>query len=228
MILLIDNYDSFVHNLARYFAEMGQSTRVERNDRISIDEVEALAPAAIILSPGPCTPAEAGISVPLVRAVGDRIPMLGVCLGHQAIAAAFGASIQRAPEPIHGRTSLVQHDGKSLFDGLPNPLRATRYHSLVVDEGSLPREIEVTAMTKSGVIMGIAHNEFALFGVQFHPESVLTDSGHRLLRNFLNCCHIPVANCPSGDCEQQDMLQLRSAEPHWEDDQQQSEHPLHW
>ncbi|MBW3541769.1 MAG: aminodeoxychorismate/anthranilate synthase component II [Planctomycetes bacterium] len=185
MILLIDNYDSFVFNLARYFEELGQPTRVVRNDAVSVDQVSAMRPEAIVLSPGPCTPREAGISLDLVRKLAGKVPMLGVCLGHQAICAAFGAEIVRAAEPVHGRTSLIEHGGGGLFAGLPSPLRATRYHSLVVDEATLPPELVLTARTTDGVPMAVASDEQRVYGVQFHPESVLTDSGHMLLGNFL-------------------------------------------
>ena len=185
MILLIDNYDSFVFNLARYLVELGFETQVERNDEISVEEVRKLGPQAVILSPGPCTPKEAGICVELVRELSNKVPMLGVCLGHQAIAAAFGANIVRAPEPVHGRTSLITHDGSRLFDGLPNPCRVTRYHSLVVDEASLPNCLSVTSRTSDDLIMAFEHRSLPVFGVQFHPEAVLTQSGHQLLVNFL-------------------------------------------
>lgn len=185
MILLIDNYDSFVFNLARYLAELGFETQVVRNDEIGIEEVRQLKPQAVILSPGPCTPKEAGICVDLVRELSDDVPMLGVCLGHQAIAAAFGADIVRAPEPVHGRTSLITHDGSRLFDGLPNPCRVTRYHSLVIDESTAPECLSVTSRTTDDLIMAFEHRFLPVFGVQFHPEAVLTQSGHRLLVNFL-------------------------------------------
>ena len=199
MILLIDNYDSFVYNLARYFAEMGCGTRVVRNDRIGVEEVVALRPSAVVLSPGPCTPHEAGISLELVRRLPESIPLLGVCLGHQAIAAALGGSVIRAAEPVHGRTSLVRHDGSGIFRGVANPLRATRYHSLIVDEHSLPTELVVTARTTDGVPMALRHRSRPVYGVQFHPESVLTEGGHRLLRNFLELAGVPAADTPHGD-----------------------------
>jgi len=185
MILLIDNYDSFVHNLARYLVELGCEVDVVRNDAVTVADVEALEVEAIVLSPGPCTPEEAGISVELVRRLGERLPILGVCLGHQAIAAAWGAAVVHAPEPVHGRTDRVRHDRRGLFEGLPDPLIATRYHSLAVDEQTLPPELRVTATTDDGVVMALAHRDRPVFGVQFHPESVLTDGGHRLLWNFL-------------------------------------------
>lgn len=199
MILLIDNYDSFVYNLARYLTELGCATHVVRNDAVTIAEVERLAPQAIVISPGPCTPREAGISVDLIRAVGARIPILGVCLGHQSLAAALGANIIRAPEPVHGRTSLVQHHGQRLFAGLPNPLAAMRYHSLIVDESSLPGDLRVVARTADGIPMALEHATWPAFGVQFHPESILTEAGHQLLANFLRVAGIDVPRVPAGD-----------------------------
>ncbi|OYW21152.1 MAG: aminodeoxychorismate/anthranilate synthase component II [Planctomycetales bacterium 12-60-4] len=188
MILVIDNYDSFVHNLARYVRELGLPTQVVRNDHIALDEVASLAPSAIILSPGPCTPAEAGISVPLIQRFAGIVPILGVCLGHQAIGAAYGSAIIRAPEPVHGRVSWIRHDGTPLFAGIANPFQAARYHSLIVDETTLPQELRVTARTPEGIPMALELPESRLFGVQFHPESVLTEFGHRLLINFLTLC----------------------------------------
>ncbi len=199
MILLIDNYDSFVFNLARYVTELGVESEVVRNDAISVAHAIEMKPQAIILSPGPCTPAEAGICVDLAREVSGTIPLLGVCLGHQAIAAAFGADIVRAPEPVHGRTSLVTHDGRSLFQGLPNPLRVTRYHSLVADEKSLPDELEVTSRTADGLVMAFEHRQHSTYGVQFHPESILTQTGHALVRNFLLLSGIEALDVPAGD-----------------------------
>lgn len=193
MLLLIDNYDSFVHNLARYFEELGVETRVVRNDALSIDEVKQLAPRAIVISPGPCTPREAGISVELIRAVSDSIPLLGVCLGHQAITEAFGGLVVRAREPIHGLTSAVWHGGSDVFRGLPSPFLATRYHSLIVDEATLPDCLRVTARLDDGVPMGLCHTSRPVFGVQFHPESILTQHGHRLLANFLDLAGFPVS-----------------------------------
>jgi anthranilate synthase/aminodeoxychorismate synthase-like glutamine amidotransferase len=199
MIVLIDNYDSFVYNLARYLDEMGCCTKVLRNDRTSVAEIESLNPAAVVISPGPCTPHEAGISVAAVRELGCRIPILGVCLGHQAIGAALGVRIVRAPEPVHGRTSQIHHIGERLFAGLPNPLRATRYHSLIIDETSLPDALSITARSEDGLPMAIQHRVWPLFGVQFHPESILTDCGHRLLANFLEFAGAPARAVPPGD-----------------------------
>jgi len=185
MILLIDNYDSFVHNLARYLEELGTTTRVVRNDAASVDDVLRSSPQAIIISPGPCSPKEAGISVDLVRRCVGRIPLLGVCLGHQAIAEALGGRIIRAREPVHGRTSWIRHHDTPLFQGIPDPFLATRYHSLVVDRESVPGELAVTAWTDDGVVMALEHRQHPVYGVQFHPESVLTQYGHTLLANFL-------------------------------------------
>lgn len=185
MILVIDNYDSFVHNLARHFERLGQETLVVRNDALTLDQIERLAPRAIVISPGPCTPDEAGCSVEVVRSFWRRVPILGVCLGHQVIGAAFGAAIVRAPTPMHGRSSLVRHDGGGMFLGAPQPLTVGRYHSLVVDRRTLPDEFLVQAETDDGVIMAMRHRQRPLFGVQFHPESILTQSGYLLLYNFL-------------------------------------------
>jgi anthranilate synthase/aminodeoxychorismate synthase-like glutamine amidotransferase len=185
MILLIDNYDSFVHNLARYFQRLGHETLVRRNDAVTPQEVRALAPAAVVLSPGPCAPAEAGYSMSIVRQLVGEMPILGVCLGHQAIAAALGARIVRAREPRHGRTSPVEHSATGLFANLPSPLTVCRYHSLVIDEPSLPTELKVTARTPGGEIMAIEHVAACAFGIQFHPEAALTEHGYELLANFL-------------------------------------------
>ena len=187
MILLIDNYDSFTYNLAQYLGVLGAEPVVRRNDEISIDEIERLAPRGIVISPGPCTPAMAGISVDLIRRLGARIPMLGVCLGHQAIGEAYGGRVIRAPEIMHGKTSPIHHGGQGVFAGLPEPFEATRYHSLIVERDTLPASLEETAWTEGGhhLIMGLRHREHPVQGVQFHPESILTDEGHSLLRNFL-------------------------------------------
>ena len=185
MILVIDNYDSFVHNLARYIRELGWSTEVVRCDALSIDEIAAMEPSHIVISPGPCTPNEAGVSVPLVRRLGSAIPILGVCLGHQCIGQAFGGQIVRARRPMHGMASRIVHDGEGLFAGLPDPLHAGRYHSLVVEAAELPDELVVTARSDEGEIMALRHREHRVVGLQFHPESVLTANGHDLLRGFL-------------------------------------------
>lgn len=186
MILLIDNYDSFVYNLARYVRELGEIPLVRRHDAISIDEIFALAPSHIVISPGPCSPKEAGISTDVVRHVGPSIPILGVCLGHQCIGEAYGGRILRAGAPMHGKTSLIHHSGTGLFEGLPNPFTATRYHSLVIGPSSLPEELRVTATSEDGEIMGVQHVQYPVHGVQFHPESVLTEHGYRLLDHFLH------------------------------------------
>jgi anthranilate synthase/aminodeoxychorismate synthase-like glutamine amidotransferase len=186
MILLIDNYDSFVYNLARYVRELGETPLVRRHDAISIDEIFALAPSHIVISPGPCAPKEAGISTDVVRQVGPTIPILGVCLGHQCIGEAYGGRILRAGAPMHGKTSRIHHFGTGLFEGLPNPFTATRYHSLVIAPSSLPDELRVTATSEDGEIMGVQHVEYPVHGVQFHPESVLTEHGYRLLDHFLH------------------------------------------
>ena len=185
MILLIDNYDSFTFNLAQYLGQMGQNVEIRRNDQITLDEIEVLHPERIIISPGPCTPKEAGISVPLIRRFAGKIPILGVCLGHQAIGAAFGGRVVRAKKIMHGKTSEIKHDSKTIFRGLPQPFVATRYHSLIVDRKSLPRALEISAETDDGIIMGLRHRKLRIEGVQFHPESVLTDAGFQLLKNFL-------------------------------------------
>ena len=190
MILLIDNYDSFVYNLARYLVELGCETRVVRNDALTVAQVNDLNPQAIIISPGPCTPLEAGISIDLIREASDTIPVLGVCLGHQAIAAALGGKVIRAAEPVHGRTSMINHSGRELFAGIPSPLRVARYHSLIVEEASLPSDLIITARTFDGVVMGLRHQSRPLYGVQFHPESVLTQFGRPLLANFLQIAKV--------------------------------------
>ena len=185
MILLLDNYDSFTYNLAQYLGELGCTLEVHRNDKISVDEIVRRKPERVVISPGPCTPQEAGISVELIEKLAGKFPILGVCLGHQAIGAAFGAKIVRAPKLFHGKTSEIEHDGKGIFKSVPNPLTATRYHSLIVERKSLPRELQVSAETLDGIIMGLRHRKYPLDGVQFHPESVLTESGKLILRNFL-------------------------------------------
>ncbi len=185
MLLMIDNYDSFTYNLVQYLGELGQEVKVVRNDEIGLDEVERLAPSHIVISPGPCTPNEAGISVPLIKAFAGRVPILGVCLGHQSIGQAFGGRIVHARALMHGKTSAIHHTGRGVFRGLPNPFTATRYHSLVIERASLPDCLEVTAWTEDGEIMGVRHRTLAVEGVQFHPESVLTEHGHDLLRNFI-------------------------------------------
>jgi anthranilate synthase/aminodeoxychorismate synthase-like glutamine amidotransferase len=185
VILLIDNYDSFVFNLARYVERLGQRTMVVRNDAIDAAGVRKLDPAAVILSPGPCTPTEAGCCLEVVKDLHHEFPILGVCLGHQAIGQSFGASIVRAAEPVHGQSSLVQHSAAGLFEGLPNPTTACRYHSLIIDRKSMPAELTITAALDDGTVMAIEHRDFPVFGVQFHPESVLTSDGYLLLANFL-------------------------------------------
>jgi anthranilate synthase/aminodeoxychorismate synthase-like glutamine amidotransferase len=185
LILLLDNYDSFTYNLAQYLGELGCTVEVHRNDKISVEHIAQRKPERIVISPGPCTPHEAGVSVELVQKLAGRIPILGVCLGHQAIGAAFGGNIVRAPKLFHGKTSQIEHDGKGIFQDLPNPFVATRYHSLIVERKSLPKELLVTAETDDGIIMGVRHRHYPLEGVQFHPESVLTESGKQLLQNFL-------------------------------------------
>lgn len=199
MILLVDNYDSFVFNLARYLRELGCETEVIRNDAVSVADVAQLAPQAIIISPGPCSPLEAGISVDLITTLGPTIPMLGVCLGHQALAAACGGKVIRATEPVHGRTSWIRHAGTPLFAGIANPFRATRYHSLVIEERNLPLELRVTAWSDDGVPMALEHATHRLYGVQFHPESVLTEFGHRLLANFLTLAGMPTVSIPDAE-----------------------------
>jgi anthranilate synthase/aminodeoxychorismate synthase-like glutamine amidotransferase len=186
MILLLDNYDSFVYNLARYVRELGETPAVYRNDALTVDDVVALAPSHVIISPGPCSPSEAGISTELVRRLGATVPILGVCLGHQAIGAAYGGEIVRAGQPMHGKTSLIHHRGQGLFRGLPSPFRATRYHSLVIAPASMPEELEVTASSEDGEIMAVQHRRHPVYGVQFHPESVLTEHGYRLVDHFLH------------------------------------------
>jgi len=193
MILLLDNYDSFTYNLAQYLGQLGEKLEVRRNDQVTLEEIAAMAPERIVISPGPGTPQQAGITVELIRRFAGKIPILGVCLGHQAIGYAFGGRVVRAPVMMHGKTSEIRHDGRTVFRGLPNPFTATRYHSLIVERKSLPRELEISAETKDpsaprgagGTIMGLRHRKLPIEGVQFHPESVLTDAGMQILRNFL-------------------------------------------
>ena len=184
-ILMIDNYDSFTYNLVQYLGELGAQLEVRRNDQIALDEIERLAPERIVISPGPKTPSEAGICLDVIQNFSGRFPILGVCLGHQAIGQAFGGKVIRAPEIMHGKTSLISHDGKTIFSGLPNPFPATRYHSLIVERDSLPDCLAVSATSPDGLIMGLRHKTLKVEGVQFHPESVLTDAGKQLLANFL-------------------------------------------
>jgi anthranilate synthase component 2 len=199
MILLIDNYDSFTYNLYQFLAELGAEIEVVRNDMISVEEIRARRSDfdRIVISPGPCTPAEAGICVPLIQQLAGEIPMLGVCLGHQSIGAAFGAEIVRAPMVLHGKTSEVHHTGQGFFAGLPSPFTATRYHSLIVERASLPPALEITAETADGVVMGLRHRELPIEGVQFHPESILTPVGKQLLGNFLGAPAVAAAPAPA-------------------------------
>lgn len=185
MILLLDNYDSFTYNLYQYLSELGAQVLVKRNDELSVSDVAALAPEKIVISPGPCTPNEAGISVALIRELGAAVPLLGVCLGHQSIGAAYGGAVVRAPRVMHGKLSAIHHSGYGVFAGLPEPFQATRYHSLIVRRDDLPDCLEVTAWTADGLIMGLRHREYPVQGVQFHPESIMTEAGKDLLRNFL-------------------------------------------
>jgi anthranilate synthase/aminodeoxychorismate synthase-like glutamine amidotransferase len=194
MVFVLDNYDSFTYNLVQYLGELGAEVEVRRNDQVTITDVASLRPESILVSPGPCTPAEAGISIELIRHFAGKVPILGVCLGHQAIGAAFGGEVVRAPKLMHGKTSAVEHDGKTIFRGLPSPLSATRYHSLIVKEENLPADLEVSAWTSDGTgsrtIMGLRHRQFAVEGVQFHPESVLTAEGKQLIRNFITMANL--------------------------------------
>ena len=185
MVFVLDNYDSFTYNLVQYMGELGAEMTIRRNDELTVDEVEALTPERILLSPGPCTPQEAGISIELIQRFAGRVPILGVCLGHQAIGAAFGGDVVRAPKLMHGKTSEVEHDGKTIFTGVASPMTCTRYHSLIVSDKNLPEELEVSARTSDGTIMGLRHCNYPVEGVQFHPESVLTSDGKRLIKNFL-------------------------------------------
>ena len=185
MILLIDNYDSFTYNLYQYLCELGAEVKVVRNDESTVEELEGMAPEKIVVSPGPCTPNEAGVSVDVIKHFGEKLPVLGVCLGHQCIGQAYGARVAGAGEIMHGKTSMISHDGKGVFEGLPDPFEAIRYHSLAVMQEGIPEELEVTAWSDSGVIMGLRHKRLPVEGVQFHPESIMTRTGHDLLRNFL-------------------------------------------
>jgi len=185
MLLMIDNYDSFTYNLVQYFGELGQDLKVYRNDKITISEIEKMNPDRIVISPGPCTPKEAGISIDVIRHFTGKIPILGVCLGHQSIGDAFGGDVIRAPYLMHGKTSMIHHDGRTIFAGLPNPFEATRYHSLIIRRETMPAVLEISAWTEDGVVMGVRHKQHKLEGVQFHPESILTGVGKNLLQNFL-------------------------------------------
>ena len=192
MLLLIDNYDSFTYNLVQYLGELGHQSTVVRNDAIEVDEIEKMAPSGILISPGPCTPNEAGISIAAVERYSGILPILGVCLGHQSICQAFGGDILRADQVMHGKVSDIYHNGEELFDNIQNPFTATRYHSLIAHRKSLPESLEITAWTSDGIIMGVKHKQHQVFGVQFHPESFLTDCGHDLLRNFLKVSSLSV------------------------------------
>jgi anthranilate synthase/aminodeoxychorismate synthase-like glutamine amidotransferase len=185
MILMIDNYDSFTYNLVQYLGELGADPTVRRNDKITLEEIARLAPEKIVVSPGPCTPAEAGVSVDVIKRFAGEIPILGVCLGHQSIAVALGGKVIRGGYPVHGKTSMVKHDGRTIFSGIANPFEATRYHSLIVERETLPSTLEISAETDDGTIMGMRHKELPLEGVQFHPESILTTEGMAILKNFL-------------------------------------------
>ena len=185
MLLMIDNYDSFTYNIVQYFGQLGEEVRVFRNDKITLEEIGALRPERLVISPGPCSPDEAGISVAAIKHFSGKLPILGVCLGHQAMGAAFGGNVVRSVSLMHGKTSPIHHDGRELFAGLPNPFQATRYHSLVVERASFPTCLEITAWVEEGEIMGLRHRELPIWGVQFHPESILTEGGMDILRNFL-------------------------------------------
>jgi len=182
---MLDNYDSFTYNLVQYLGELGQDLKVYRNDKITIAEIESLKPERIVISPGPCTPKEAGISIDVIKHFAGKVPVLGVCLGHQSIGEAFGGDVIRAPYLMHGKTSMIHHDSRTIFAGLPNPFEATRYHSLIIKRETLPTELEISAWTDDGIIMGVRHKQFKVEGVQFHPESILTGAGKDLLANFL-------------------------------------------
>jgi para-aminobenzoate synthetase component II len=190
MLLVIDNYDSFTYNLVQYLGEMGAEMVIHRNDQITLSEIEAMRPEKIVISPGPCTPKEAGISIDLIRKFASQIPILGVCLGHQAIGEAFGGEVIRASRLMHGKTSMIEHDGRSIYHQLPNPFEATRYHSLIIRRESMPDDLKITAWTKEGEVMGVRHKSFPIEGVQFHPESILTQVGKDLLKNFLKMSNV--------------------------------------
>ena len=234
VILLIDNYDSLVFNLARYLRELGLDTRVVRNDEISVQEAAQLRPEAIVLSPGPCTPNETGICLELVRQLFGTIPIFGVCLGHQALAQAMGAKVVRAPEPVHGRTSMITHEGTPLFRDIPSPFRATRYHSLIVDAATVPSSLQITARSADGLVMALEHDSGMLASVQFHPESILTLFGHRLLANFLSGAGISTTEVNSIECsetlpidsERQALFESPDG-TNWSDTDNQRG-PLHW
>ena len=232
MILLIDNYDSFVFNLARYLRELGCQTHVVRNDEITVVQAARLKPDAILLSPGPCTPDEAGICMELAQELLGDIPIFGVCLGHQVIAQALGTKVVRAPEPVHGRTSMITHEGSPLFEEIANPFRATRYHSLIIDEATVPGPLSITARSSDGLAMALEHDSGLIASVQFHPESILTTSGHRLLANFLNRAGVETAGPDSIAIESPPINPERKAifdlpgETVWSDPD--SDRPLHW
>lgn len=192
MLLLIDNYDSFTYNLYQYLSELGAEVQVRRNDQVTLDEIEAMQPCHIVISPGPCTPNEAGLSCQIIATFGPRIPLLGVCLGHQAIGQVYGGRVIRAPEPMHGKTSMMYHQEQGVFQNLPTPFEANRYHSLIVERSTLPTELEITAETTDGLIMGLRHRTHPVEGVQFHPESIMTPLGKDLLRNFLLKERLPI------------------------------------
>ena len=193
MLLLLDNYDSFTYNLYQYLSELGAEVEVRRNDQVTLDEIEAMQPDSIVISPGPCTPNEAGLSCQVIETFGPRIPLLGVCLGHQAIGQVYGGHVIRAPEPMHGKTSLIHHQGHGVLRNLPQPFEAIRYHSLIVERSTLPDELEITAETADGLIMGLRHRTHPVEGVQFHPESIMTSVGKDLLRNFLASRRVAIA-----------------------------------
>jgi anthranilate synthase/aminodeoxychorismate synthase-like glutamine amidotransferase len=214
MVLLIDNYDSFVFNLARYFRRLGHDTLVVRNDAIDVATVRSLKPSAVVLSPGPCAPQQAGCSLELVRRLHGELPMLGVCLGHQVIGEALGGRIVRAPEPVHGRTSRVFHDGRGIFAELPNPFAACRYHSLVVEEASLPQCLEISARSEEGLVMAVRHREHSLVGVQFHPESILTEHGYAMLAAFVHLAGLEAVDPRALDLNREPAQVVPAQQPH--------------